>query len=90
MLTSVACRNPFYKNEKKTVEPHLLHTFTNDFYDEELRLVVCGYLRPEKNYSSLDALIKAIHDDIATAKAALDTPEYAAHAQDPALKPRLQ
>ena len=24
--------NPFYKNEKKTVEPWLLHTFDEDFY----------------------------------------------------------
>lgn len=24
--------NPFYKNERKTVEPWLLHTFEKDFY----------------------------------------------------------
>lgn len=24
--------NPFYKNEQKTVEPWLLHTFEKDFY----------------------------------------------------------
>lgn len=65
-------RNPFYKNEKKTVEPHLLHAFAEDFYGQELRLVVCGYLRPELNFTSLDALMAAIHSDIALARERLE------------------
>ena len=69
-------RNPFYKNERKTVEPHLLHKFEEDFYGSELRLLVTGYLRPEQNYPSLEALIKAIHLDIDTAKQALDSAEH--------------
>lgn len=68
----------------------MLHTFAMDFYGEELRLAVCGYLRPEQNYPSLDALVKAIHDDIATASRALDTAEYGVHAADPVLLPTLQ
>ena len=64
-------RNPFYKNTKKTVEPHLLSVFPADFYGEELRLVVCGYLRPEANFPSLDALMAAIHGDIAATRARL-------------------
>lgn len=28
-------------------EPWLLHEFEDDFYEEELRLVVVGYIRPE-------------------------------------------
>ncbi|CAI7896665.1 unnamed protein product, partial [Closterium sp. NIES-53] len=39
--------NPFFNNTHKTVEPWLLHDFGEDFYDEELRLVVVGYIRPE-------------------------------------------
>ena len=31
----------------KTLEPWILHDFGRDFYGEELRLVVCGYIRPE-------------------------------------------
>lgn len=54
------------------MEPHLLHVFDSDFYGEELRLVVTGYLRPEKNYPSLDALISAIHLDINTASENLE------------------
>jgi len=28
-------------------EPWLLHKFDDDFYGEELRLVIVGYIRPE-------------------------------------------
>ena len=64
--------NPHFKNETKTVEPHLLHIFPADFYGAELRLVVVGWLRPEASFSSLDALIAAIHGDIADARRELD------------------
>ena len=57
-------RNPFYKNTKKTCEPHIMHKFESDFYGKELRLVVTCYIRPEANFDSFDALIKAIQDDI--------------------------
>ncbi len=60
------------------MEPHLLHTFASDFYGEELRLVVTGYLRPERGFDSLDALITAIRADIDAARAALDEPAAAA------------
>ena len=73
-------RNPFYKNTKKTVEPHLLSVFAADFYGEELRLVVCGYLRPEANFPSLDALMAAIHGDIAATRARLAGGEAASAA----------
>eukprot|EP01138_Halocafeteria_seosinensis_P008677 gb/GECG01008869.1/.p1 GENE.gb/GECG01008869.1/~~gb/GECG01008869.1/.p1 ORF type:complete len:118 (+),score=13.32 gb/GECG01008869.1/:1-354(+) len=57
-------RNPYYKNDKKTIEPHLLAKFEEDFYGEELRLVVTEYLRGEANFSSLEDLIGTIHEDI--------------------------
>jgi riboflavin kinase len=55
--------NPFYKNEKKTIEAHLLHTL-DDFYGAEITTVLCGYLRNEANFKSLDELISCIHLDI--------------------------
>lgn len=30
-----------------------MHTFPEDFYGVELRVVVLGYIRPEQDYSSL-------------------------------------
>ncbi|KAJ3089480.1 riboflavin kinase [Quaeritorhiza haematococci] len=45
--------NPYYKNEKRSAEVHIMHQFPEDFYDEELRVKVMGYIRPEKDYTSL-------------------------------------
>ncbi|KAL0118571.1 hypothetical protein PUN28_009321 [Cardiocondyla obscurior] len=45
--------NPYYKNEKKSLEVHLIHTFPEDFYGEELKVIITGYIRPEKDFSSL-------------------------------------
>ena len=45
--------NPYYKNEKKTIEAHLIRTFDEDFYGEHIRIDVLGYIRPEWNFTSL-------------------------------------
>ncbi|KAM9330094.1 riboflavin kinase [Gastrophryne carolinensis] len=68
--------NPYYKNVKKSVETHIIHRFTEDFYGEVLSIVIVGYIRPEKSFDSLDALITAIHGDIEEAKRQLDLPEF--------------
>lgn len=77
--------NPYFDNSKKTVEPWLLHEFPDDFYDEELRLVVVGYIRPEADFPSLDALIARIHMDGDVARAALDCYPYSTYRDDPFL-----
>ena len=64
-------RNPFYKNERKAVEAHILHDFGADFYGAHMRLAVVGYLRDEAPFPSLDALIAAIHTDIRLARESL-------------------
>ncbi|KAM9642605.1 riboflavin kinase [Trichechus inunguis] len=68
--------NPYYKNTKKSMETHIMHTFTEDFYGEILNVAIVGYLRPEKNFDSLESLISAIQDDIEEAKKRLDLPEH--------------
>jgi len=56
--------NPYFDNAKKTIEPWLLHDFgENDFYGEELGLVVSAYIRPEANFTTLEDLIRRIHRD---------------------------
>ncbi|XP_036700040.1 riboflavin kinase-like [Balaenoptera musculus] len=67
--------NPYYKNTKKSVEAHIMHTFKEDFYGEILNVAIVGYLRPEKNFDSLESLISAIQGDIEEAKKRLDLPE---------------
>ena len=50
------------------MEPHLLHTFAEDFYGEILAISIVGYLRPELDYTTLEALKEAIATDITLAK----------------------
>eukprot|EP00425_Heterocapsa_triquetra_P028512 CAMPEP_0195098950 /NCGR_PEP_ID=MMETSP0448-20130528/57975_1 /TAXON_ID=66468 /ORGANISM="Heterocapsa triquestra, Strain CCMP 448" /LENGTH=201 /DNA_ID=CAMNT_0040133739 /DNA_START=30 /DNA_END=635 /DNA_ORIENTATION=+ len=70
--------NPTFADMKaKTVEPWILHDFPEDFYDCELRLVVCGYVRPELKFDKFDDLITAIREDGDFCKEALDAPSCA-------------
>ncbi|KAL7744292.1 hypothetical protein ACLKA6_001687 [Drosophila palustris] len=67
--------NPFYKNKEKSVETHILHDFNCDLYGQILKICIVGYLRPEQNFDSLEALITTIKSDIDSAKSYLDTAE---------------
>ncbi|CEG39100.1 riboflavin kinase [Plasmopara halstedii] len=78
--------NPYFKDKEKTVEPHLLHKFDEDFYGAQLKLVISGYLRPEMDFPSLESLVKAIHDDIAQSNEWLDTPVGKTWSQDALLQ----
>lgn len=64
--------NPFYKNNKKSMETHIMHEYPNDFYGSKLRVSILGYIRPEMDFKSLEDLIKRIKDDIAEANIQLD------------------
>lgn len=81
--------NPYFDNTEKTIEPWLLHKFDKDFYGEELRLLVVGYIRPEANFPSLESLIARIHEDRKIAEKALDLPIYAAYKNSPYLASSL-
>ncbi|GBG25705.1 Riboflavin kinase [Hondaea fermentalgiana] len=75
MVTSIGW-NPYFKNDKKTVEPHILHDFKGDFYGKMLSIVVCAKIRPELNFDSMEALVEAIDNDKAIAVKALDDKRY--------------
>ncbi|PIA37873.1 hypothetical protein AQUCO_02900011v1 [Aquilegia coerulea] len=68
--------NPYFNNTEKTIEPWLLHDFDGDFYGEELRLAIVGYIRPETNFPTLERLKEKIHEDGKIAEKALDLPMY--------------
>ena len=74
--------NPFFDNSSKTIEPWLLHEFPEDFYHQELRLTVMGYVRPEANFTTLDALIERIHRDGDVARAMLKSGNFEAFKED--------
>ena len=54
---------------------------------DELRLVVCGFIRPEADFTTLDALVARIHEDANVSHAALQAEPYASLAQDTFLMP---
>jgi riboflavin kinase len=54
-----------------TVEVHVLHAYAADFYGRRLRVAVGGFLRPERRFAGLPALVARIAADIGTARAAL-------------------
>lgn len=54
---------------------------------EELRLLVCGYIRPEQNFTGLEALIARIHEDGRVSSQALDQAPFHDLENDPFLSP---
>ena len=68
--------NPFFKNTEKTVEAWIDYTFDKDFYGENLTLCICGYIRPEKNFNSLEDLISEINNDIKIGREHLEIEPY--------------
>lgn len=76
--------NPTFTDVKaKTIEPWILHDYPEDFYGCELRIVICGFVRPEAKFDVFDELIVAIREDGEFCRAALDEPEMAAVRSDP-------
>jgi len=74
--------NPFYSNQKKSAETHILHEFDSDFYNSTLSVIITGYWREERNYDSLEALIDDINNDIKVAKQMLDTEAHSVYKTD--------
>eukprot|EP00762_Andalucia_godoyi_P002774 ANDGO_04405.mRNA.1 Putative riboflavin kinase len=71
--------NPHFSDvQQKTIEPHLLSSFNEDFYGKLLEVKVLGFLRNEAKFDSLEDLISAIHHDIHLATDLLDSDEYKA------------
>ncbi|MCJ1281830.1 riboflavin kinase [Xylographa opegraphella] len=69
--------NPFYKNTVRSVEVHVLHAFAHDFYGAHMDLLVLGFVRPEYDYVSKEALIADIREDVEVARRSLAREAYA-------------
>ncbi|KAM3509929.1 hypothetical protein MY11210_006119 [Beauveria gryllotalpidicola] len=69
--------NPFYKNTVRSAEVHVLHNFLQDFYDAHMRLLITGFIREEKDYKSLEALIEDINVDRDVARKSLEREGWA-------------
>jgi FAD synthase len=77
-------------DEAMTVEVHVLHKFAGgeEFYGNNMRVVACGYLRPEQRFPGLPALLNRIRTDIGLARVALDAPSGAALRSHPSFVQR--
>uniref|UniRef100_A0A7S4PUV5 riboflavin kinase n=1 Tax=Alexandrium monilatum TaxID=311494 RepID=A0A7S4PUV5_9DINO len=60
---SVGWNPTFTDVKRKTIEPWILHDYTEDFYECELRLIICGFVRPELKFDKFEDLIVAIRED---------------------------
>ncbi|KAF2098189.1 riboflavin kinase [Rhizodiscina lignyota] len=77
--------NPYYKNEVRSVEVHIMHNFTHDFYGSHLNLIMLGFIRPEYDYVSKESLIEDIKTDIEVAGKSLARPAWAKYRKDKCL-----
>jgi riboflavin kinase len=68
------------------VEVHVMHDFGREFYGEELRVRVLGFMRPELKFSGIAALVARIRADVGAGAAMLDAEESVAAADDPWLR----
>ncbi|MCJ1441882.1 MAG: riboflavin kinase [Stictis urceolatum] len=78
--------NPFYKNSVRSVEVHIMHDFLVDFYDEHMKLLILGFVRPELDYVSKEALIEDIRTDIAVAGRSLEREGWKTYKEERWLK----
>lgn len=69
--------NPFYNNDTKTAEVHIIYKFATNFYGALIKYVVLGYVRPELNYTTKEALIEDINIDIKVTLNTLKRDTYA-------------
>ncbi|KAI5296703.1 NADH-cytochrome b5 reductase [Ascosphaera pollenicola] len=82
--------NPFYKNTLKSIEVHIMRPFDvdssdttassffqlPDFYSTPMNLLILGFIRPEYDYVSKEALIDDIKTDCEVAVRSLQRPAY--------------
>ena len=73
------------ENPEKIIEAHLLSEFSTDFYGEQMRLLLLGFVRDERKFGGIEELLETINADIATARDALDRPPLSSFAAAPAL-----
>ena len=65
------------ENAEKIIEAHLMpESELSDFYGQKMRLLLGGFLRPERKFPSFPDLIAAINNDVVCAKQALDVEPF--------------
>ena len=66
-VTNVGIRPSIEDGEALSIETHIIG-YRGDLYGREVKVEFLKFLRPEKKFSSLEELIKQIHEDIEQSK----------------------
>ncbi|CAG7819875.1 unnamed protein product [Allacma fusca] len=74
--------NPYFRNQTKSMETHVIHSFTEDFYGSNLKVILVGYIRDEMDFKGLEELKAAIANDIEVSKQELLRPEFRKYKTD--------
>jgi riboflavin kinase len=80
--------NPQFENKERTCEVYILKEFADDFYGSTLGIVITTHLRPQRAYSGLEELKKAIWQDVDDGDACLKEPANAAYKTDAFFQPQ--
>ncbi|KAI3429362.1 hypothetical protein D9Q98_005457 [Chlorella vulgaris] len=79
MVMNIGQRPTFQDAEPEmSVEVHVMHEYSRDFYGEKMNVVMLGYIRPEIKFGGLQELLGRINMDIGIAKSQLDSPRWQA------------
>ncbi|KAB5542988.1 hypothetical protein GE09DRAFT_1134160 [Coniochaeta sp. 2T2.1] len=68
--------NPFYKNTVRSAEVHVMRRIHFDLRGREMRVMILGYVREEKDYKRLEELIEDIKIDRDVARRSLERPGW--------------
>jgi len=60
----------------------VLHEFGQDFYGSDMSISILGYIRPELDYVSLEALVGDIRTDIEVARKSLERENWKKGGED--------
>ena len=74
--------NPTFGTKEETLEAYVMGWEGGDFYGAEMRLVVCGYVRPQYTMGGLEELIAWIKADVAVTEQTLQQPPYTQYRRD--------
>jgi hypothetical protein len=63
-------------------EVHIMHNYPTSFYSHPLTVSILGYIRPELDYVSKDALVEDINEDVRVALRSLGRDNWVGYGRD--------
>ena len=75
-------RPSFEDGTDVTIEVHVIGEVVEDFYGEEMRVVLLGFIRPEMKFDGIQGLVSRIRRDIGIGSKMLDVDAHKAFAVD--------